>query len=88
MNKQKQFGVLFMINQQKLIYYSLFITTVKLGYNEQFGTDQICSLYPGFVITGLNFVVKWSIGTGFFVRYNQVFVITEFHCILNSSFLL
>ncbi len=27
------------------------------------------------------YVVKWLFETEFFVRYNQVFVITEFHCI-------
>lgn len=27
--------------------------TIKLGYNEQLGANQICSLYPGFVITGM-----------------------------------
>ncbi len=36
--------------------------TVKLGYNKQFGKDQICSL-PGFIITGLFCVVKWSFET-------------------------
>jgi len=61
--------------------------TVKLGYNEQLGTGWNCSLQPGFVITGLIYVVKWPIGTEQFVRYNRVFVITEFvitefHCIL------
>jgi len=32
--------------------------TVKLGYDEQLRTDQICSLQPGFVITGLIYVVE------------------------------
>jgi len=35
---------------------------VKLGYNEQLGTGRICLLEPGFVITGLIYVVKWHFG--------------------------
>jgi hypothetical protein len=31
---------------------------VKLGYNKQLGTGHFCSIKPGFVITGLIFVVK------------------------------
>jgi hypothetical protein len=53
---------------------------VKLGYNKQLVTDQICSLWPGFVINGLFYIVKWSFGTDFLVRYSRVFVITEYHC--------
>ena len=47
------------------------IIKVKLGYNEQLGTGQICSLQPGFVIVGLIYVVKWSFGTEF------LFIITK-----------
>ena len=59
-----------------------------LGYYEQLGTGQICSLYLGFEITGLIYVVKWSLGTKTFVHYNRMFVITEFvitefHCSYN-----
>ncbi len=36
--------------------------TVKLGYNEQLGTGQICSLYPEFVITELVNVVNMDLG--------------------------
>ena len=35
--------------------------TVKLGYNELNGTGRICSLLPGYVITGLLFKAKISI---------------------------
>ncbi len=48
------------------------------GYDEQFGTGWICSLQPGFVITGLIYVENWSFGTEKYVLYNWVFVITEF----------
>ena len=34
---------------------SVIETTVKLGYYELDGTSKICSLQPGFVITGLMF---------------------------------
>ncbi len=30
-------------------------TTVKLGYNELYGTGKIRSLKPGFVITGIDY---------------------------------
>jgi len=62
-----------------LLYYS-----VKLGYSELVGTDHICSLYPGFVITdfnavltGLISVVKLSFGIEY-VSYNRLFVIIKF----------
>ncbi len=47
--------------------------TVKLGNNEQLGTDHINL----FVITGVRYnqvdvCTKWSLGTGNSVRYNRV----------------
>ena len=50
------------------------VNTVKLGYNEQLRTDQICSLQPGFVITGLIDVLNGVL------EQNILFVITE--CLL------
>ena len=52
------------------------------------GTGHICSLKPGFVITGLDNLVSLDLGLKKlkkYVRYNRKFVITEFvitefHC--------
>jgi hypothetical protein len=60
------------------------------------GTGQICSLQPGFVITGLDDRVSLDLGLKKLkksVRYNRKFaitgfVITEFHCICITNVLL
>jgi len=44
--------------------------SIKLGYNEQLGTDQICSLQPGIVLTGLISVVKCPFGNEYCALYN------------------
>jgi len=45
-------------------------STVKFGYNEQLGPDQTCSW--------VDLCGKMVIRSEYFVRYNRVFVITEF----------
>ncbi len=41
------------VSKKYYICKNLIKTTVKLGYNEQLGTELFCSLKPGFVFTGL-----------------------------------
>jgi hypothetical protein len=45
---------------------------MRLDYNEQVGT--------GIRYNWVDLCCKWTFGTKIFVLYNQVFVITEFHC--------
>ncbi len=60
------------------------LNSIILDYSEQFETGWICLLQPGFVTTGLIYVLKWIFETDF-SRYNRLFilnkfVVTEFHC--------
>jgi len=55
-----------------------FETTVKVGYNEQLGTDQICLFITGVRYNPVVLCGNGVIWNELFVRYNWVFVITEF----------
>ncbi len=48
--------------------------TMLLGYNELFGTGQICLLQPEFVITVLICVTNMHLGLKHSLLYNQEFV--------------
>ncbi len=54
-------------------HYSGLLYTVKLGYNEQLGTGQICSLLPDIVITEVGNVVNMDLGPE---KWTNVFIIT------------
>jgi hypothetical protein len=75
-NNQNSAKYTYFLTIRKLIPYW---SKVKLCYNEELCTDQTCSLYPRFVITTfVDLCTKWWFGTGNFVRFNRVFVITKF----------
>jgi len=50
----------------------------KSVITNSWGPTKFVCLLLGFVITGLFYVVMGLFGTELFVRYNRVFVITEF----------
>jgi hypothetical protein len=54
------------------------ISTVKLGYNELFGTMEVCSLYPSHKNTMMTYIVNLRLGPKIelsYVRYSRDFVI-------------